>query len=77
MVSQDSLLVTLVKLVDRLPQPVLPMKQGRGHHKVYSDRLPLKALVIMIVRHLRTVHEFTLCPGQTDSRNASLTQTPL
>src|SRR5260370_24589871 len=57
MLSQDSLLVTLVQLVDRLPTPALPLKQGRGHPKVYSDRLFLKALVIMIVRHLHTVHE--------------------
>lgn len=57
MVSQDSLLVTLVQLVDRLPMPLLPTKRGRGHPKVYSDRLFLKALVIMIVRHLHTVHE--------------------
>ena len=58
MVSQDSLLVTLVKLVDRLPMPVSAQKRGRGHPKVYSDRLFLKALVIMIVRHLHNVHEF-------------------
>jgi hypothetical protein len=57
MVSQDALLVTLVKLVDRLPMPALPAKRGRGHPKVYTDRLFLKALVIMIVRHLHTVHE--------------------
>ena len=57
MVSQDSLLVTLVKLVDRLPQPVLPVKRGRGHPQVYSDRLFLKALIIMIVRHLHSIHE--------------------
>ncbi len=57
MVFQDSLLVTLVKLVDRLPMPGLPKKRGRGHPKVYSDRLFLKALVIMIVRHLHNVHE--------------------
>jgi hypothetical protein len=43
MVSQDSLLVTLVKLVDRLSMPVLPAKGGRGHPKVYSDRLFLKS----------------------------------
>jgi hypothetical protein len=47
----------LVKLVDRLPMPMLPTKRGRGHPTVYSDRLFLKALVIMIVRHLHTVHE--------------------
>src|SRR5258707_7259496 len=57
MVSQDSLLVTLVKLVDRVPMPTPPTKRGRGHPKVYPDRLFLKALVIMIVRHLHTVHE--------------------
>jgi DDE family transposase len=57
MVSQDSLLVILVKLVNCLPQPVLLLKRGRGHPKVYSDRLFLKALVIMIVRHVHTVHE--------------------
>src|SRR6266704_4059222 len=57
MVSQDALLVTLVKLVDRVPMPALPTKRGRGHPKVYPDRLFLKALVIMIVRHLHTVHE--------------------
>src|SRR5437763_15949115 len=57
MVLQDSLLVTLVQLVDCLPMPTLPTKRGRGHPKVYSDRLFLKALVIMIVRHLHTIHE--------------------
>jgi hypothetical protein len=56
MVSQDSLLVTLVNLVDRLP--MLPQKRGRGHPKVYPDRLFFKTVVIMIVRHLHNVHEF-------------------
>src|SRR5712691_3607642 len=57
MVSQDSLLVTLVQLVDRLPMPISAQKRERGHPKVYTDRLFLKALVIMIVRHLHNVHE--------------------
>jgi hypothetical protein len=57
MVSQDSLLVTLVTMVDRLPMPMPSAKRGRGHPKVYSDRLFVKALVIMILRHLHTVHE--------------------
>ncbi len=60
MVFQDSLLVTLVQLVDHLRMPTLPAKRRRGHPKVYPDRLFLKALVIMIVRHLHTVHEL-LC----------------
>ena len=57
MISQDSLLVTLVQLVDRLPMPVSTQKRERGHPKVYPDRLFLKAIVIMIVRHLHHVHE--------------------
>ena len=57
MVSQDSLLVILVQLVDRLPMPTPPQKRGRGHPQVYTDRLFLKALVIMMVRHLHNVHE--------------------
>jgi hypothetical protein len=57
MIAQDTLLVILVKLVDQVPMPPPPPRRGRGHPKVYSDRLFLKALVIMIVRHLHKVHE--------------------
>jgi hypothetical protein len=57
MLPLDSLLVTLVKLVDEVPMPPTAPKRGRGHPKVYSDRLFLKALVIMIVRQIHTVHE--------------------
>jgi hypothetical protein len=57
MIGQVSLLVMLVKLVDRVPASPPPTKRGRGRPKVYADRLFLKALVIMTVRHLHTVHE--------------------
>lgn len=57
MILQESLLVTLVKLVDRIPMPPEPLKKERGRPKTYPDRLFLKALVIMIVRHLHRVHE--------------------
>jgi hypothetical protein len=57
MIGEDCLLVTLVRLVERLPMPVAPLKRARGRPKTYPDRLFLKALVIMIVRHLHTVHE--------------------
>jgi hypothetical protein len=56
MIGQPSLLVTLVLLVDRLPLPP-PPKRGRGRPVTYPDRLFLKALVVMIVRHLHKVHE--------------------
>ena len=57
MVSQDSLLVMVVQLVDRLPMPCAPQKRGRGHPQVSPDRLFLKAFVLMMVRHLHNVHE--------------------
>jgi hypothetical protein len=54
MVPDTSLLVCLVQLIDRIPLPPQPARHG--HPPVYSDRLFLQALVIMIVRHLPTVH---------------------
>ena len=72
MVSQETLLVTLVKLVDRLPMPAQPSKRGRGHPKVYPDRLFLKALVIMIVRHLHKVNELLSVVAQPTAEMATL-----
>jgi hypothetical protein len=57
MIRQASLLVTLVRLVDRLPRPAPPAKRGRGRPRFYADTLFLKALVIMIVRHLHSPGE--------------------
>jgi Transposase DDE domain len=72
MVSQDSLLVTLVQRVDGLPLANDSAKGGRGHPKVYSDRVFLKALVIMIVRHLHTVHELLTVLEQPTAEMAML-----
>lgn len=57
MIEQETLLVTLVRMVDRLPLPTAPTARKRGRPQTYPERLFLKALVIMIVRHLHTVHE--------------------
>jgi hypothetical protein len=66
MIGQETLLVMLVRLVERMPVPLPPAKRPRGRPKTYPDRLFLKALVIMIVRHLHTVHEFlTVLEQQT------------
>ena len=53
--AEPSLLVVLVSLVDRLPLPAPPPRR-RGRPATYPDRLFLKALVIMLVRHLPKVH---------------------
>src|SRR5436305_11181383 len=55
MVSESSVLVALVLLVDDLPLPP-PRPRRRGRPAVYTDRVFLKALVIMIVRRLPKVH---------------------
>lgn len=54
MIHENSLLVTLVMLIDAIPVPTLPARRGRP--RFYPERLFLKALVIMIVRHLHNVH---------------------
>jgi len=56
MIPQEPLLVILVKLVDCIPVPEPPPKRRRGHPKVYSDRLMVKALVIMVVRRLYSAY---------------------
>ena len=53
MVPEISLLVMLVDLVDMIPSP--PLRRRRGRPPVYSDRLFLKGLVIMVVRGVWTV----------------------
>ena len=57
MIHEDTLLVTLVRLVDRIPEPPPPAKRKRGRPRVYPERLFLKALVIMVIRNLHKVHE--------------------
>lgn len=56
MIATDALLVQLVRLVDHIPEPPRP-RRGRGRPDVYSEKLFLKALLIMIVRRLHKVHE--------------------
>jgi hypothetical protein len=72
MVLQDSLLVTLVQMVDRVPMPMSAQKRGRGHPKVYSDRLFLKAPIIMIVRHLHKVNELLSVLAQPTAEMTTL-----
>lgn len=71
MVPREPLLVTLVKLIDTLPLPAEPPHRGRGHPQVYSDRLMVKALIIMIIRRLYTAYSLLAFLDQdTDLTNA-------
>jgi len=66
MLRYTSLLVSLVLLIDRLPWPCESTKRLRGRPKTYSDRLILKALVIMIIRRLYTAYAFLSFLEQED-----------
>jgi hypothetical protein len=66
MLRQKSLLVTLVKLIDEVPWPPDPAKRPRGRPKAYSDRLIVKALVIMIIRRLYTAYALLAFLDQDD-----------
>jgi hypothetical protein len=56
MIPQESMLVVLVKMIDLIPTPsVGPAKRGRPI--TYPEKLFLRALLIMIVKHLHKVHE--------------------
>lgn len=54
MISGDSILVSLVRLVDYLPFPPPPARRTRGRQRTYSDQLIVKALVVLIIRRLYT-----------------------
>lgn len=56
MLTRKPLLVMLVLLVDGIPMPTEPAKHGRGRPKTYSDRLIVKALLIMVIRRLYTAY---------------------
>ena len=72
MIGQETLLVTLVRLVDRLPAPPPTARRGRGRAKTYPDRLFLKALVVMIVRRLHSPYELLAVLAQPTAEMRTL-----
>jgi hypothetical protein len=54
MVPDVPVLVALLSLIDRIPRPAAPARRGRP--PVYSDRLFLKAVVVMVLKRLPTAH---------------------
>jgi hypothetical protein len=72
MLRHTSVLVSLVVLVDRLPWPPAPAQRPRGRPKTYSDRLIMKALVIMLIRRLYTAYALLTFLDQDDAVAAQL-----
>ena len=66
MLTQDSILVSLLWLVERMPTPLPPTKRQRGREKTYSDKLFVKALIVMIIRRLYTAYTLLRCLAQAD-----------
>jgi len=56
MITEVSLLVILVKLIDQIPVPSQPQKRGRGRPKTYPDVLLVKALVVMVIRRIYSAY---------------------
>jgi hypothetical protein len=54
MISGESILVSLVRLVDAVPFPPPPAQRKRGRPHTYSEQLLVKALLVMIIRRLYT-----------------------
>lgn len=62
----ESLLVSLVNLVDRIPMPPASRQRPRGRPRVDSDRLLITALVVMLVRRLYTAGALVAFLDQSD-----------
>jgi len=56
MLTHGSLLVSLVWLVEQIPTPPSPAKRTRGRQETYSDKLFVKALIVMLIRRLSTAY---------------------
>ena len=56
MLTSGGILVSLLALVEQIPMPLPPAKRKRGRQETYSDKLFVKALIIMIIRRLYTAY---------------------
>lgn len=67
MVRENSLLVRLVLLFDKIPPPPSSGKRPRGKPPKYTDQLILKALLVMIVRRLYSASALLAFLAQDDA----------
>src|SRR5256885_15087000 len=56
MLAERRILVSLLSLVEHLPSPPPLHKRQRGRQETYSDKLFVKALIVMIIRRLYTAY---------------------
>ena len=56
MLTHGSILVSLLWLVEQIPTPPPLAKRQRGRQETYSDKLFVKALIVMIIRRLYTAY---------------------
>src|SRR4029450_2081243 len=56
MLTPGSILVSLLWLVEQISAPPPPVKRQRGRQEFYSDKLFVKALIVMIIRGLSTAY---------------------
>jgi hypothetical protein len=63
MLTQGSLLVSLLWLVEQIPTPPSPVERPCGWQEFYSDKLFVKALLVMSMRRLYS--ELTPCSSNT------------
>lgn len=66
MIAQDSVLVQLLRLVERAPSPPEP-RRSRGRPRLYSDNLSMKALALMVVKRTHPVGEMLAMVGERTS----------
>jgi hypothetical protein len=52
MLTHGSILVSFLWLVEQIPTPPPPVKRQRGRQEFYSDKLFVKALIVIIIRRL-------------------------
>ena len=72
MISGQSILVSLVRMVDHLPFPPPPTRRKRGRQQTYSAQLIVKAVVVMIIRRLYTAWALRAFLHQADPVVAQL-----
>src|SRR5262250_18662 len=66
MLTPGSILVSLLWLVAQIPTPPPPTKRQRGRQETYSDKLFVKALIVMIIRRLYTAYALLSFLDQDD-----------